>query len=96
MATETRDRIVAATAELFRRHGYAGTGLKARAFLREELTRALGEAGVPSAVTNDTLSLLDACETLRFTEGTSGPSPSELAGRARAAATELARKRKRP
>jgi AcrR family transcriptional regulator len=29
VATETRDRIVAATAELFRRHGYAGTGLKA-------------------------------------------------------------------
>lgn len=74
----------------------AGTGLKARAFLRDELTQALGEAGVPSAVTNDTLSLLDACETLRFTEGTSGPSPSDLAGRARAAATELARKRKRP
>jgi AcrR family transcriptional regulator len=28
MATATRDRIMEATAELFRRHGYTGTGLK--------------------------------------------------------------------
>lgn len=28
MASDTRDRILAATAELFRRHGYTGTGLK--------------------------------------------------------------------
>lgn len=28
MATDTRDRILEATAELFRRHGYTGTGLK--------------------------------------------------------------------
>jgi hypothetical protein len=73
----------------------AGTGLKARALLRNELEGALSNAGVPKATAESTLSLLDACEALRFTEGASDAPPKALAERARSVTTELARKRRR-
>ncbi len=74
----------------------AGTGLKARALLRNELESALSAAGVAAATVKDTLSLLDACEALRFTEGASEASPKTLAEKARTVANEVARKRRRP
>jgi hypothetical protein len=74
----------------------AGTGLKARALLRGELESALATAGVARATVEGTLSLLDACEALRFTEGTSEASPKALADEARAVANDLARKRRWP
>jgi hypothetical protein len=73
----------------------AGTGLKARALLRPELADTLERAGVPRPTIDETLALLDACETLRFTEGASQMSPKDLAGKARAVASDLARKRRR-
>lgn len=73
----------------------AGTGLKARALLRGELESALQSQGVSKDTISDTLSLLDACEALRFTEGTSETSPKALSDKARAVASELARKRRR-
>jgi hypothetical protein len=73
----------------------AGTGLKARAFLRDELEKSLADAGIAQATVTSTLSVLDACEALRFTEGSSDGSPTALAERARSVASELARKRRR-
>jgi hypothetical protein len=73
----------------------AGTGLKARALLRADLESALAGAGVSNATVADTLSLLDACEALRFTEGVSETSAKALSDKARAVASELARKRRR-
>jgi hypothetical protein len=73
----------------------AGTGLKARALLRDELASALAASGVPKGTVDDALSLLDACEALRFTEGTGETSPKALFDKARAVAAELARKRRR-
>jgi hypothetical protein len=73
----------------------AGTGLKARALLRDELESGLATAGVPKSTIDGALSLLDACEALRFTEGTSETSPKALSERARAVASELARRRRR-
>jgi len=73
----------------------AGTGLKARAFLRDELEKSLADAGIAQATVTSTLSVLDACEALRFTEGSSEGSPTALAERARSVASELARKRRR-
>jgi hypothetical protein len=73
----------------------AGTGLKARALLRTELEGALSNAGVPKTTAESTLSLLDACEALRFTEGANDAPPKALAERARSVAIELARKRRR-
>ena len=73
----------------------AGTGLKARALLRADLESALANAGVSKDTVADTLSLLDACEALRFTEGAGPTSPKALSDKARAVASELARKRRR-
>ena len=73
----------------------AGTGLKARALLRSELEGALSNAGVPKTTVEGTVSLLDACEALRFTEGASNAPPKALAERARSVTIELARKRRR-
>jgi hypothetical protein len=73
----------------------AGTGLKARALLRGELEGALQGQGVSKDTISDTLSLLDACEALRFIEGASETSPKALSDKARAIASELARKRRR-
>ena len=73
----------------------AGTGLKARALLRTELESALSTAGVAKKTVDGTLSLLDACEALRFTEGASETSPKALADEARTVANDLARRRAR-
>jgi hypothetical protein len=73
----------------------AGTGLKARALLRTELEGSLESAGIPRKTVGETLALLDACETLRFTEAAGQTSPQALADKARALTGELARKRKR-
>jgi hypothetical protein len=73
----------------------AGTGLKARALLRAELEEALGGAGIPNTTVGETLSLLDACEKLRFTDGVDQTAPRALAEKARTLAAELARKRRR-
>ena len=73
----------------------AGTGLKARAMLRAELESALGAAGIAASTVSETVSLLDACETLRFTEAQSQTAPKALADKARVVAGELARKRRR-
>jgi hypothetical protein len=74
----------------------AGTGLKARALLRTELEGALAAAGVAAATAESTVSLLDACEALRFTEGASEASPKALADKARAVTNDLVRRRRRP
>lgn len=74
----------------------AGTGLKARALLKGELESALAGAGVAAGTVKSTLSLLDACEALRFTEGAGESSPKTLADQARTVANDLARKRRRP
>ena len=73
----------------------AGTGLKARALLRAELESALAAAGVAPSTVSETVALLDACETLRFTEAQSQTAPKALANKARVVAGELARKRRR-
>jgi hypothetical protein len=73
----------------------AGTGLKARALLRNELEAALTGAGLAGPTVSETLSLLDACETLRFTDGADQTAPKTLAEKARVLAAELARKRRR-
>ncbi|HEX6272737.1 MAG TPA: BatD family protein, partial [Polyangiaceae bacterium] len=57
----------------------AGTGLKARAFLRAELDAALGAAGIEKSTVSEALALLDACETLRFTDGADQTAPRALA-----------------
>jgi hypothetical protein len=73
----------------------AGTGLKARALLKAELTSALASAGVPKQTVDSTLSVLDACEAARFTEAASDDSPRALVERARAVMSELIRKRRK-
>ena len=74
----------------------AGTGLRARAFLKDELKAELAAAGVEAATIESSLRLLDACESARFTGKTGDLPPRELLVEARKLVAELARKRKRP
>jgi hypothetical protein len=72
----------------------ASTGLRARAFLREDLTRALTDAGLPEALRQRTLSLLDACENARFTGKAGDLPPPRLAKDARECVSGLLRARR--
>jgi len=74
----------------------AGTSLKARAFLKSDLKTALAEAGVPAGVIERTLTLLDACESARFTGKAGDLPPKELYAQARSLVAELSRRRKKP
>jgi hypothetical protein len=72
----------------------ASTGLRARAYLREDLARALTEAGLPENLRRRTLTLLDACEAARFTGKAGDLPPPRLAKDARECVTELLRSRR--
>jgi hypothetical protein len=72
----------------------ASTGLRARAFLREELSRALAEAGLAEGLRARTLSILDACESARFTGKAGDRRPPELSREARDCVNELLRARR--
>lgn len=72
----------------------ASTGLRARALLREDLSRSLAEAGLAEELRKRTLSLLDACESARFTGKSGDLRPPELAKQARDCVNELLRARR--
>jgi len=72
----------------------AGTGIRARALLKDDLKLALGGAGVEAATITQTLELLDACESARFTGKSGELQPKELVSRARGLLGELSRKRR--
>ena len=73
----------------------ASTGIRARALLKGDLKTALAEAGVADATIERALTLLDACESARFTGKAGEHPPKELVVQARALVAELARKRKK-
>jgi hypothetical protein len=73
----------------------AGTGIRARALLKSDLKSALAEAGVGADAIERALTLLDACESARFTGKAGEHPPKELVSKARRVVTELARKRKK-
>jgi hypothetical protein len=50
----------------------AGTGIKARGIIRHELGRTLNAAGLSPSESELTVSMLDACDTVRFTGGAKG------------------------
>jgi hypothetical protein len=89
---------VATTASAVERALFLGiearTGLRARAFLREDLARALTEAGLGEDLRRKTLALLDACEAARFTGKAGDLPPPRLAKDARECVTELLRARR--
>jgi hypothetical protein len=72
----------------------ASTGLRARAFLREDLARALTDAGLAEDLRRRTLALLDACEAARFTGKAGDLPPPRLAKDARECVTDLLRSRR--
>lgn len=72
----------------------AGTGIRARALLKDDLKAALGGAGVDAAAIERTVELLDACESARFTGKSGESTPRELCARARGLLGELSRKRR--
>jgi hypothetical protein len=72
----------------------ASAGLRARALLREDLARALSEAGLGEELRRRTLSLLDACESARFTGKSGDLRPPELAKEARECVNDLLRARR--
>jgi hypothetical protein len=72
----------------------SGTGLKARALLKQDLHAALTEAGLAAPTVTRTLELLDACESARFTGKVGELSPKELCAGARGVLAELSRKRR--
>lgn len=72
----------------------AGTGIRARALLKDDLKAALGGAGVDTATVERTLELLDACESARFTGKSGELQPKELVSGARGLLGELSRKRR--
>jgi hypothetical protein len=88
---------VATTASAVERALFLGieacTGLRARALLREDLVRALTKAGLSEDLRARTLSLLDACESARFTGKSGDRRPPELAKQARDCVSELLRTR---
>jgi hypothetical protein len=72
----------------------ASAGLRARALLREDLARALSQAGLGEELRRRTLSLLDACESARFTGKSGDLRPPELAKEARECVNDLLRARR--
>ena len=72
----------------------AGSGIRARALLKEDLKAALLGTGIPAASVDRTLELLDACESARFTGKAGDLPPKELCERARRLVSELSRKRR--
>ncbi|HTQ04857.1 MAG TPA: BatD family protein [Polyangiaceae bacterium] len=72
----------------------AGTGIRARALLKDDLKASLAGAGVDTTTVERTLELLDACESARFTGKSGELSPKELCARARGLVGELSRKRR--
>lgn len=72
----------------------AGTGIRARALLKDDLRAALGGAGVEATTVARALELLDACESARFTGKSGELQPKELVSRARGLLGELSRKRR--
>jgi hypothetical protein len=50
----------------------AATGLKARGIIRDELSGSLVAAGLSASESELTVSMLDACDTVRFTGGVKG------------------------
>jgi len=73
----------------------AGTGIRARALLKSDLKAALANAGVSEDTTARALTLLDACESARFTGKAGEHPPKELVTQARRLVSELARKHKK-
>jgi hypothetical protein len=73
----------------------AGTGLRARALLKDDLKAQLAAAGVAAATIDRALRLLDACESARFTGKAGDLPPRELHAEARKLVAELGRKRKK-
>ena len=72
----------------------AGTGIRARALLKDDLKAALAAAGIDSGTIERTLALLDACEAARFTGKSPDLPPKELCARAHGLVGELSRKRR--
>jgi len=72
----------------------AATGLRGRALLRDELGRALAEAGLPEQTCRRTLELLDSCESARFTGKSAELPPPKLLDAARERVAELLRHRR--
>jgi hypothetical protein len=72
----------------------AGTGIRARALLKDDLKAALGNAGIEPATIERTVALLDACEAARFTGKSAELPPKELCARAHGLVGELSRKRR--
>jgi hypothetical protein len=72
----------------------AGTGIRARALLKPDLKAALADAGVDANRVERALTLLDACESARFTGKAGDLPPKELCARARGVVAELSRKRR--
>jgi hypothetical protein len=72
----------------------AGSGIRARALLKDDLRAALVSAGTASDTVERTLALLDACEAARFTGKSGDLPPKELCARARTLIGELSRKRR--
>jgi hypothetical protein len=72
----------------------AGTGIRARALLKDDLRSALVAAGTDAPTVERTLELLDACEVARFTGKSPDLPPKELCARARGLLGELSRKRR--
>lgn len=71
-----------------------GTGIRARALLKEDLRATLAAAGIEPKIVERTLELLDACEAARFTGKSADLPPKELCARARDLIGELSRKRR--
>jgi hypothetical protein len=72
----------------------SATGLRARALLKDDLSRALTEAGLAGEICARTLSLLDSCESARFTGKSGDLPPPELASEARETVSDLLRHRR--
>ncbi len=72
----------------------AGTGIRARALLKDDLKAALGGAGIEPGTIERTVALLDACEAARFTGKSADLPPKELCARAHGLVGDLSRKRR--
>jgi hypothetical protein len=68
------------------------TGLRARAFLREELPGRLAGAGLPAELVAEFIALLDDLDSLRFTGTSSEASSAEFLERARVLTSHLLRR----
>ena len=72
----------------------AGTRIRGRGLMRNELGPALVAAGVPADLSERTIALLDACEDARFTGKSGELAPKALLARARTVVSQLAQKRR--